>query len=163
MVVRLSCFHKIEGDGAPMTHTSAHPAPHPDVLREIARLGGVIDEHFEADGERVDTPVGERVIPPAIEALLSVTWPPGQVLVTSEDQYRVTFPQCADGDPLADDRPFFEIAFNESTQYIWFIDLDDEHPDDPWVYVIDHDLSDADDGLASPERMSRMLADLECA
>ncbi|MFG2586130.1 hypothetical protein [Streptomyces malaysiensis] len=130
------------------------------MLWEIARLGGVIDAHFEPDDWRVDTPLGERRIPTPVQAVLSVEWPEGHVLMTDEDgdSYQVTFPQLVDGDAIAEDRAFFIIAFNESTQYYWVIDLDDKQPDDPLVHEIDHDPTDDDDRFENPTRLSRMLA-----
>src|SRR5689334_21463985 len=110
------------------------------VRREIDRLGGAIDEPFQPRDWREDTPVGERAVPPAVQAVLSVTWPPGHVLVTEEDGYGVTFPQLSSGDPVAEDRACLVIAFNESTQYQWIVDLDDPHPEDPAVYEVDLDL-----------------------
>ncbi|MDL4770792.1 MULTISPECIES: hypothetical protein [Thermomonosporaceae] len=151
------------------TDGSAARIPHADVLREVARLGGMIDEDFEPDDRRVPTPLGDRPVPSPIQALLSVVWPEGRVrpprrgarFVTYEDgdAYEVTFPQLVDGDPVAPDRACFIIAFNESTQYHWVIDLDDAHPDDPWVHQVDHDFHDAE--FDGPERLSQMLAALQ--
>ncbi|MEO3822897.1 hypothetical protein [Actinomadura sp. B10D3] len=143
-----------------MSGVSAATTPHGDVLQEIARLGGAISENFEPEDWREDTPLGERLIPSPIQAILSVEWPEEHVLVTEEDEYEVTFPQLVDGDPVAEDRAFFIIAFNETTQYYWVIDLDDERPDDPWVHEIDHDLYGDDRRFKNPERLSRMLATL---
>jgi len=132
----------------------------------MARLGGSIDERFEPKDWREDTPVGSRRIPPAVQAVLSVSWPEGHSLVTEEDvEYdeepeEVTFPQLAHGDPIADDRAFFIIAFNESTQHHWVIDLDDEHPDDPMVHVIDHDRYGGHERFRNPRRLSHMLGTL---
>jgi ankyrin repeat protein len=130
------------------------------VLREIERLGGTVDDAFEPVDWRVETPVGERPVPPAVQAVLSVRWPSGHLLVTGEDEYEVTFPQLVNGDPIAEDRACFEIAFNEDTQYYWVIDLDDERPDDPMVHVIDHDVPDDEDLFDHAERLSAMLAGL---
>ncbi|MFA1546159.1 hypothetical protein [Actinomadura chokoriensis] len=146
--------------GEPATIT-----PHEDVFREIARLRGAVSEHFEPSDWRVDTPLGERVVPSPLQAVLSVEWPAGQLLVTDEDgdEYEVTFPRLVNGDPVAEDRAFFIIAFNEATQYYWVIDLDDERPDDPWVHEIDHDLYGDDRRFQNPKRLSRMLAALAAA
>ncbi|MGW0659534.1 hypothetical protein [Streptodolium elevatio] len=146
-----------------MSDTSVLETPHADVLREIERLGGVVDRQFAPDDRNVDTPVGPRRIPSAVQAVLSVAWPEHHVLLTDEDDYEVTFPRLVDGDPIADDRAFFVIAYNESTQYYWVIDLDDERPDDPWVHVIDHDLHGGDERFRHAERLSRRLADLVAA
>jgi ankyrin repeat protein len=153
------------------TDFSTGGRPHPDVLREVARLGGVIDEQFEPADWREDTPVGERLIPAPVQAVLSVKWPAGHTLITGEDEDgyedgdRVTFPQLVDGDPIAEDRACFVIAFNESTQFFWVIDLDDERPDDPMVDEIDHDVApDEKEYLFNdPQRLSRMLAGLVVA
>jgi ankyrin repeat protein len=145
------------------TDPSTAGRPHPDVLREVARLGGVIDERFERTDWREETPVGERLVPAPVQAVLSVEWPAGHVLVTDEDEYEVAFPQLVDGDLIAADRACFVIAFNEDTQYHWVIDLDDERPDDPMVHVIDHDVPDDEDIFDDPQRLSRMLAGLAVA
>src|SRR5437016_230366 len=57
------------------TDASTGGRPHPDVLREVARLGGVIDERFEPTDWREETPVGERLVPAPVQAVLSVKWP----------------------------------------------------------------------------------------
>lgn len=146
------------------TDASTHGRPHPEVLREVARLGGVTSERFEPIDWREETPVGERLVPAPVQEVLSVEWPAGHTLVTEEteydDEYEVTFPQLVHGDPIADDRACFTIAFNEDTQNYWVIDLDDERPDDPMVYVIDHDVPDDEDLFDDPQRLSQMLAGL---
>ncbi|TDD87525.1 hypothetical protein [Actinomadura rubrisoli] len=141
------------------------------MLREITRLGGIINERFEPDDRRIDTPLGKRLIPSPVQALLSVEWPEEQlqphrggaafVVHDEDDDYEITFPQLVNGDPIAQDRACLVIAVNESTQRLWVIDLDDEHPDDPWVYEIDHDLYDV--GFFNPTRLSQMLATLQTA
>ncbi|MBC6462048.1 ankyrin repeat domain-containing protein [Actinomadura sp. HBU206391] len=129
-----------------------------DVLCQIERLGGTVPETIEAGVHWTDAP---RPLPPEIETLMAITWPPRTLLVTAEDGYRVSFPQgIAGGDPFGVDRPCFVIGFNESTQYYWVVDLDDPRPGDPDVYRIDHDGSDAADAFGYPRRLSRMLAEL---
>lgn len=132
---------------------------HTEVLRQIERLGGVVPEIVEADPEWADA---ARPLPPEIEMLMAVAWPPRTLLVT-DDEYgdRVSFPQgMTGGDPFAVDRPCFVIGFDESTQHYWVVDLDDPQPGDPAVYRIDHDGSDVADAFDDPRRLSRMLAEL---
>ncbi|MES9542875.1 hypothetical protein [Actinomadura sp. NPDC000600] len=59
-------------------------------------------------------------IPVPIQAILWVEWPAGQVLVTEEDgdEYEVTFPHLVGGAPVAEDRAFFVIAFEEAAQVL---------------------------------------------
>lgn len=145
-----------------MSGVSVGRAPHPDVLRQFARLGGSVDADFEPEDWHEETPLGPRPVPPALQAILAVRWPDGHVLRTDEDDCRMTFPQLVDGDPIAEDRALLVIAFNESTQYYWVVDLDDEHPDDPMVYEIDH--GDVDEGdFDHPERLSALLTTLAAA
>jgi ankyrin repeat protein len=131
---------------------------HIDVLRQIERLGGTVPVTVEAGVHWTDAP---RPLPPSIETLMAITWPPRTLLVTAEYGERVSFPQgVSGGDPFRVDRPCFVIGFNESTQRYWVVDLDDPRPGDPSVYRIDHDGSDAADAFADPRRLSRMLEEL---
>jgi ankyrin repeat protein len=131
---------------------------HTEVLRQIERLGGTIPGTVEAGVHWTDAP---RPLPPEIETLMAITWPPRTLLVTAEYGDRVSFPQgVGGGDPFGVDRPCFVIGFNESTQRYWVVDLDDPRPGDPSVYRIDHDGSDAADAFGYPRRLSRMLAEL---
>lgn len=145
--------------GHHMSGTSVGGAPHPDVLREFVRLGGSVDADFEPEVWIEDTPLGPRPVPPALQAILAVRWPDGHVLRTEEDGYLMTFPQLVDTDPMLEDRALFVIAFSQTTQYYWVVDLDDERPDDPMVHDIDH--GDADEGdFDQPQRLSALLATL---
>ncbi len=129
-----------------------------EVLCQIERLGGTIPGTVEAGMHWTDAP---RPLPPEIETLMTITWPPRTLLVTAEYGYQVSFPQGNDeGDLFGVDRPYFVIGFNESTQYHWVVDLDDPRPGDPGVYQIDHDGSDVRDAFGHPPRLSRMLAEL---
>lgn len=131
---------------------------HTEVLRQIERLGGTLPGTVDAGVHWTDAP---RPLPPEIETLMAITWPPRTLLVTAEDGDRVSFPQgISGGDPFGVDRPCFVIGFNESTQCYWVVDLDDPRPGDPGVHRIDHDVSDVEDAFGHPRRLSRMLAEL---
>jgi ankyrin repeat protein len=131
---------------------------HTEVLRQIKRLGGTVPETIEAGVHWTDAP---KPLPPEIEALMAITWPPRTLLVTAEYGDRVSFPQgVSGGDPFGVDRPCFVIGFNESTQYYWVVDLDDPQPGDPSVYAIDHDGSNAKEAFGYSRRLSRMLAEV---
>lgn len=131
---------------------------HTDVLRQIERLGGTVPGTVEVGVHWTDAP---RPLPPEIETLMAITWPPRTLLVTAEYADRVSFPQgISGGDPFGVDRPCFVIGFNESTQYYWAVDLDDPQPGNPGVYRIDHDGSDAADAFGYPRRLSQVLAEL---
>jgi len=128
------------------------------VLRQIERLGGTVPETVEAGVHWTDAP---RPLPPEIETLMAIGWPPRTLLVTADYGERVSFPQgVSGGDPFRVDRPCFVIGFNDSTQFYWVVDLDDPRPGDPGVYRIDHDGSDAADAFEHPRPLSRMLAEL---
>ncbi|MDT0541273.1 MULTISPECIES: ankyrin repeat domain-containing protein [Streptomyces] len=131
---------------------------HTEVLRQIERLGGTLPGTVDAGVHWTDAP---RPLPPEIETLMAITWPPRTLLVTAEYGDRVSFPQgISGGDPFGVDRPCFVIGFNESTQCYWVVDLDDPRPGDPGVHRIDHDGSDVEDAFGHPRRLSRMLAEL---
>ncbi|MFI0730716.1 ankyrin repeat domain-containing protein [Streptomyces sp. NPDC021225] len=131
---------------------------HTEVLRQIERLGGTLPGTVDAGVHWTDAP---RPLPPEIEMLMAITWPPRTLLVTAEYGDRVSFPQgISGGDPFGVDRPCFVIGFNESTQCYWVVDLDDPRPGDPGVHRIDHDGSDVEDAFGHPRRLSRMLAEL---
>lgn len=136
----------------------------PEVLRQLERLrGGVPDDFAPRDEWTVATPVGERRLPPEIQALLSIEWPEPHVLLDEDDIGPIEFPMMleVDEEDGPTERAWLFMGFT-STQFSWMVDLDEAGTGDPPVYVIDHDWYDEGEGFSEPgEPLSRMLAELK--
>ncbi|MFI7272923.1 ankyrin repeat domain-containing protein [Streptomyces sp. NPDC049879] len=134
----------------------------PEVLRELERLRGTVPDDFAPrDGWTVTTPIGERLLPADIQALLSTDWPDAHVLLDEDGIGTIEYPmpleiEEEDG-PRG--RAWLFIAMT-STQFYWLVDLDEAGTGDPPVRVIDHDW-DEEEGIPDPDPLSRMLGELE--
>lgn len=116
-----------------------------DVRKQIARLGGHIPDDFQPREWSVSTPAGEHHVPPAVQALLAVSWPAHQGLCTDDEfRWEVHLPSDGEVDRLVvEDTPraWYAIGLDEG-QWFRLVDLAEADCDDFPVYRIDHDGSD---------------------
>jgi len=114
---------------------------HRHVRRELRRLNGRAAYDPATDSRTVRTPTGVHRIPPAIQELLTVTWPTGYSIRT-DFGWRVRLVQAPiEVGLFLELRAWFGIAADDG-RHIWIIDLADEHPEDPMVYRVDHEGQD---------------------
>ncbi|MFI6284070.1 WD40 repeat domain-containing protein [Streptomyces sp. NPDC051018] len=133
-----------------MSGPSAADCLSANVMKQIERLGGRLPDGFRPRDRSVSTPAGEHDLPPAVQALLAVEWPPGQGLCT-DDEFRWTVhlpSDCEVGRLVVEDEPraWYAIGWDEG-QWYWLVDLAEADRDDFPAYRVDHDGSDeAGDG-----------------
>ncbi len=126
-----------------------------DVLRQIARLQGVVPDDFTPREWIAATPAGPRRLPPWVQALLAVRWSEGTLRTDDEFEWKVWL----DGGPEVEDdlitqpRAWFTIGYDDG-QFYYVVDLDDIAGDDPEVYRVDHE-GDEDDPAG--DRLSTVL------
>jgi hypothetical protein len=115
---------------------------HAEVLQELRRLHGHIPEDFEPRDWTVSTPAGEHAIPAPVQALLAVTWPPGQSLRTDDPyDWEVRLPAHQQTGPglIAEDRAWYTVGYDEGQWYL-VVDLAEAATtDDPRIYRVDHE------------------------
>lgn len=119
---------------------------HPRVRLHIRRLGGSLSPPRMRE---VRTAVGTRPLPAPLAELVAVSFPAGATGALELSPGEVTEAYVAG---VA--RPFFSIAVDQD-QYLYFVDLDDDHPSDPLVYRVDHE---GEAGLPVGVRLSERLA-----
>jgi hypothetical protein len=127
---------------------------HRDVLLELRRLkslaAGRPDGHHS-----VSTPVGAHAVPPAIQELMTISWPAGQSARTKDFGWRVRFAYAPiEAGLVPEARAWLGIAEDDG-QYTWIVDLADEHSENPTVYRVDHG---GQDNLPYGEQLSDILA-----
>ncbi|HEX2313994.1 MAG TPA: hypothetical protein VHJ17_09685 [Thermomonospora sp.] len=130
------------------------------VLEQITRLGGCVPGGFRPRPWSVRTPAGEHPVPPAVQALLAVEWPPGQGLCTADEfRWEVHLPSDGEVDALVvEDTPraWYAVGRDEG-QWFLLVDLAEADDGDFFVYRVDHDGSD---DASDRRRLSAVLRGL---